>query len=42
MHFSIYYCLCFVEEISAIMVEEKLMEETDIYLKGGGGSNDRG
>ena len=34
VYFSIFYFLCFVEEISMDMVEEQVMEETEPDLKG--------
>ena len=33
MPLSIFYCLCFVEEISVDMVEEHVVEETDPDLE---------
>ena len=37
MYFSIFYCLCFVGDISVDMVEEQVMDEKEPYLNGGRG-----
>ena len=34
LYLYIFYCLCFVEDISENMEEKKLMEETDSDLEG--------
>ena len=35
MHLSIFYCLCFVEDISENIAEKQVTEETDLDLEGG-------
>ena len=32
MHFSVFYCLCYVEEISMDILEEQIPEERDPHL----------
>ena len=32
MYFSVFYCLCYLKEISTDMLEEQVLEDRDLYL----------